>query len=208
MPLLLRHITPLLGVWKMDETEEELLAMLGSAAAGYAAALRAMKAERRRKEWLTSRVLLKALTGVEPQVAYHPDGAPYLPYLPLSISISHTDGYAAVLLQQGGAAGVDIERRHPRVLKVRSRFLSPEEDAAIAEAGAADHALVYWCAKEAVYKMMRAGEVDFARHIFVEPFDIAAAGGEIHVRERRTAEGRTYTLRYEVTPEFVLVYCV
>lgn len=208
MPLLLKHTDPLLGVWKMDETEEELLAMLGSAAADCAAALRAMKAERRRKEWLSSRVLLRTLTGVEPQVAYHPDGAPYLRNLPLAVSISHTDGYAAVLLKPNGAAGVDIERRHPRVLKVRSRFLSSEEDAMISERDAADHALIYWCAKEAVYKMMRAGEVDFARHIFVEPFDIAAAGGEIRVREMRTAEGRTYSLRYEVTPEFVLVYCV
>lgn len=205
MPLILKHNDPLLGIWKMSETEAELLAMLGGDATEYASALWGMKTERRRREWLSVRVLLRSLTGIEPRVAYHPDGAPYLLGSPLSISISHTEGYAAVLLKEHDAAGIDIERRSPRVLKVRSRFLSPEEDAAVSDVHAEDHALVYWCAKETVFKAMRAEDVDFARHIFVEPFDIAREG-EILARETRTAEKRTYHLRYVMGPEYVLVY--
>lgn len=203
MSLLLKHTTPLLGIWKMDETETELLAMLGSSAE-YAAALREMKAERRRKEWLTSRVLLKALTGDEPHVAYHPDGAPFLPNMPLSISISHTEGYVAILLRHG-TAGIDIERRHPRILNVRRRFLSPEEDEAVPCDNAMTYLLICWCAKEAVFKMIRKGNVDFASHIFIEPFTMAAAG-DVCAHERQADDGKAYRLRYEVTDEFVLVY--
>lgn len=205
MSLFLKHTDPLLGVWKMNETEAELLAMLDANAEDYAAALAEMKAKRRRKEWLASRVLLKSLTGAEFRVSYHADGAPYLPGTSMAISISHTAGYAAVLLTQQGTAGIDIERRAPRVMTVRSRFLSFEEDAAIVGVDAVDHALVYWCAKEATFKAMRETDVDFARHIFIEPFDIAREG-EILARETRTAEQRSYRLRYEVGHEFVLVY--
>lgn len=207
MPLILKHTKPLLGIWKMDETETELLDMLDGNAEEYVARLAEVKAKRRRMEWLASRALLKTLTGVEFRVAYHIDGAPYLPGTSTAISISHTTGYAAVLLTQHDVAGIDIERRSPRVLKVRSRFLSPEEDAAVEGKDAVSRALVYWCAKEAVFKAMRETDVDFASHIFIEPFDIALEG-EILARETRSAEKRTYRLRYEVGREFVLVYTV
>ena len=206
MPLLFRYTTPLLGVWKMDETSDELLAMLSGDASNLEG-LQQLTAERRRREWLASRVLLKALTGEECRVAYHADGAPYLPGSTLSISISHTDGYAAVLLQKEGAAGIDIERRQPRVLRVRNRFLSEEENAEAASSNddEVSRLLVYWCAKETLYKMIRQKEVDFARHLHVEPF-ILAESGEIRAYETRTFRAQSYNLRYEVMPDFVLVY--
>ena len=206
MPLLFRYTTPLLGVWKMDETSDELLAMLGDDASTLEG-LRQLTAERRRREWLASRVLLKTLMGEECRVAYHADGAPYLPDSTLYISISHTEGYAAVLLQKEGVAGIDIERRQPRVLRVRSRFLSEEEDAEVASSkdDEVSRLLVYWCAKEALYKMIRQEEVDFARHLHVEPF-LLAEKGVIRVRETRTSMAQSFDLRYEVTPDFVLVY--
>ena len=206
MPLLFRYTTPLLGVWKMDETSDELLAMLGDDTSTLEG-LRQLTAERRRREWLASRVLLKTLMEKECRVAYHADGAPYLPDSTLYISISHTEGYAAVLLQKEGVAGIDIERRQPRVLRVRSRFLSEEEDAEVASSkdDEVSRLLVYWCAKEALYKMIRQGEVDFARHLHVEPF-LLAEKGEIRVRETRTSRAQGFDLRYEVTPDFVLVY--
>ncbi len=206
MPLLFRYTTPLLGVWKMDETSDELLAMLGDDASTLEG-LRQLTAERRRREWLASRVLLKTLMGKECRVAYHADGAPYLPDSTLYISISHTEGYAAVLLQKEGAAGIDIERRQPRVLRVRSRFLSEAEDAEVASSkdDEVSRLLVYWCAKEALYKMIRQEEVDFARHLHVEPFRLAEKG-EIRAYETRTSMAQGFDLRYEVTPDFVLVY--
>ncbi len=206
MSLLFRNTTPLLGVWKMDETSDELLAMLGDDALGLEG-LRLLTAEHRRREWLASRVLLKTLMGEECRVAYHADGAPYLPGSTLSISVSHTEGYAAVLLQKGGIAGIDIERRHPRVLRVRSRFLSEAEDEAVASStdDEVSRLLVYWCAKEALYKMIRQRGVDFACHLHVEPFTLAR-GGEIRAYETRTSRVQSFDLRYEVMPDFVLVY--
>mgnify|MGYP001035166990 FL=1 len=140
-------------------------------------------------------------------IAYHDDGAPYLPDSSLSLSISHTNGYAAVLLQEQGAVGIDIEYRSDRVLKIRSRFMSPEENASVGPDYETEHLLVHWCAKEALFKMIRQQDVDFIEHLHVEPF-VYADSGQIKAVETRTEDALSYTLRYEVRPDFILVYSV
>jgi 4'-phosphopantetheinyl transferase len=130
MPVIFKHTRPLFGVWKIEETSDELLSML-ALRSEYLPFLQNIKTEKRRQEWLASRVLLKELSGSELLIAYHEDGAPYLPDSAYHLSISHTNGYAAVLLQEQPAAGIDIEYYSTRILKIRSRFMSPEEDASV-----------------------------------------------------------------------------
>lgn len=205
MPILLKYTKPLLGVWKIEESSGELLSLLEQSAE-YLPFLQRMRTEKRRREWLASRVLLKELAGQELSIAYHEDGAPYLPDSPFSISISHTDGFAAVQLQEQ-AVGVDIEYRSNRVIKIRSRFMSPEEYASIDADHEAEHLLIYWCAKEALFKLIRQQDVDFIKHLHVEPFAYSPSG-EIKVLETRTSERRSFTLNYEVFPDYVLVYSI
>ena len=78
MPVLFKYSQPLLGVWKIEETSEELLLML-DLRSEYQSFLQHITAEKRRREWLATRVLLKELAGKELLIAYHADGAPYLP---------------------------------------------------------------------------------------------------------------------------------
>lgn len=204
MPVLFKHTQPLLGVWKIDESSDELLSML-EYQSEYLPFLNRLKTEKRRQEWLATRVLLKELAGEELLIAYHDDGAPYLTSSPFFLSISHTNGYAAVLLQEQPAAGIDIEYCSNRVLKIRRRFMSPEEDASICADKEAEHLLIYWCAKEALFKMIRQQNVDFIEHLHVEPFDFGYSG-EIKGYESLISERKTYLLKYKVWPEFVLVY--
>lgn len=205
MPLLFTYTKPLLGVWKIEETSDELLSLLEQPSE-YLPFLQRLKTEKRRREWLASRVLLKKLAGQELSIAYYEDGAPYLPGSPYAISISHTDGYAAVQLHEQ-AVGVDIEYRSNRVIKIRSRFMSPEEDASIDANHEAEHLLIYWCAKEALFKLIRQQDVDFIKHLHVEPFAYSPSG-KIKVLETRTSERRSFTLNYEVFPDYVLVYSI
>ncbi|GGK12966.1 4'-phosphopantetheinyl transferase family protein [Parabacteroides faecis] len=206
MPLLFKHTEPLLGVWKIEESSDELLAMLGLQSE-YLPFLQGIKTEKRRQEWLASRVLLKELVGEELLIAYHDDGAPYLSGSSLSLSISHTNGYAAVLLQDQETAGIDIEYHSNRVLKICSRFMSPEEGASIGSEYEVEHLLVYWCAKEALFKMIRQQDIDFIEHLHIEPFQFSVSG-KLNVHETKTLEQRSYVLKYEVLPDFVLVYSV
>ena len=93
----------------------------------YLPILNRYKSEGRKSEWLSVRVLLKELTGSEPDILYHDNGAPYLPESSLHISISHTKGFAAVLLSPNKPVGIDIEYRSERIHRIKSRFLSETE---------------------------------------------------------------------------------
>lgn len=203
MPLWMRQEAPLWGVWKIEESADDLLSAL-EFKADYLPSLSALHTEKRRQEWLASRVLLKELLGREVRIAYHSNGAPYLPDVSLHISISHTKDYAAVLLQSQPSAGIDIEYRSPRVLKIRSRFMNEQEEAGIDYAHEIEYSLIHWCAKEALFKMIAQEGVDFCRHLHIEPF-IYAESGNLTACETRTDGGATYTLHYQVAPDFVLV---
>ncbi len=202
MPLLQKHTGPLWGIWKIEESSDTLLSLLQNGEACLSQ-LALIHAEQRRREWLASRVLLQELTGGPARIAYRPDGAPFLPDLPLHISISHTKGYAAVLSQERPAAGIDIEYRSGRVSKIRSRFMNPEEEAGIDKEHETEHLLLHWCAKETLFKMIGREEVDFLRHLHVRPFPYAEEGS-FTVYETRTGQGAVYQLNYLVTPDFVL----
>lgn len=204
MPLLTSHIKPFWGIWKIEEGSEELFSKL-ECGNEYLQELDRIRTEHRRQEWLASRTLLQEMLGRFSRIAYHPNGAPYLPDEKLHISISHTKGYAALLLQEQPAAGIDIEYRSDRVLKIRSRFMNPEEEAAIDKACETEHLLIHWCAKETLFKMIGQTDVDFCKHLHVCPFDYAAEG-MFTAYETRTDTGAGYKLGYQVYPDFVMVW--
>ncbi|WP_455628296.1 4'-phosphopantetheinyl transferase family protein [Parabacteroides chinchillae] len=204
MPLLQKQNNPLLGVWQISESSDKLLSMLPDLS-GSLSFLQSIRAEHRKQERLASRVLLKELLEKEAVIDYFPNGAPFLPDIPLHISISHTKGYAAVLLQESPAAGVDIEYRSDRVCKIRNRFMNQEEEEAIDLNHEIEHLLIYWCAKETLFKMIGQEDVDFCRHLHVKPF-LYAESGTFVVQETRTQENAFFKLGYSVTPGFVLTW--
>lgn len=110
-----------------------------------------------------SRLLLAEMTGNEPLVEKDKAGRPFLTYSLLSVSISHTDGYAAVMLADGPAA-VDVQAISPRILKLRERYLKPEEQLMAPDA---EMATLLWAAKETVYKFSATEKHDFRAPISI-----------------------------------------
>lgn len=204
MALWYKQDSPLFGVWKLEENSEELLARL-EYKADYQPFLERVSAEKRRQEHLASRVLLKELLGKEIPVSYRPNGAPFLPSLPLCISISHTKDYVAVILDEH-PTGIDIEYRSNRILKIQSRFMNAEEEADIDLVNEVEYLLIHWCAKETLFKVMGQENVDFREHLHIRPFPYADQGLFTGF-ETRTPEHREYGLAYRVTPEYVLTWC-
>lgn len=163
MKLLIRAIT---------ESEDQLRAQLQHPEyfAEKTAGLRS--GSRRLREVLATRVMLKELFGGQEQrVTYDAHGAPSLaptPGVTHHLSISHTDGYAAVLLSTTSPVGVDIERRGPRVKRVVSHFLKPEEVELLQRLSADEEQFVLslhlaWSAKEAAYKVLGPAYYDLQR---------------------------------------------
>ncbi len=90
--------------------------------------------------------MLCDILGTEPHVDHNADGKPIIEGH--EISISHTRGFAAVMVAKGHRVGVDVEYDSPRVGKIASRFLRPDEKAPTLRLQ-----LLHWCAKEAVFKL-------------------------------------------------------
>lgn len=202
MPLLVEHSLPLWGIWKIEESSEELLKLLENKQPYYSFVTDTMT-EARKREWLASRVLVKRLLGFEPDISYTDAGAPFLVGLSKRISISHTKGFAAVILSDNPAAGIDIEYMSDRVKKIRTRFMSASEDSQIDEYYETEHLLVYWSAKETLFKMIGQSDVDFKEHLQIHPFQYSNEGVFL-ATERRTKKNESFKIHFFVTQEFVL----
>lgn len=195
----------LLGIWKSDETTEQLMALLEHME-WYADKL-VVLSEKRKHEWLSVRVLLKYLCGEEKEIAYFPSGKPYLKDESGHISISHTRGYVAVALHPSCEVGVDIEQYGVRVKKVASRFMRPDEVLALAGEDEIYSLLLHWSAKETLFKLLDEEQVDFVRHLRVFPFNLQEKG-EFEACEYRTERHGCYRIQYLTHPDFVLTWSI
>lgn len=206
MPLFLQHkdSTCLWGVWKMEETYEDLCTLLPSSL--LLEAEQRFSALHRKQEWLSVRALLRELTGKKLEIAYYPSGKPYLLDSSISISISHTRGYVAVILGEKNV-GIDIEQYGPRVHKVAERFMRPDEVALPFDGEDTWSLLLHWSAKETMFKCMNADAVDFQEHLQILPF-MPARRGIFQAHEYKTKERRRFFIHYLLHSDFVLTWSV
>ncbi|MDR2119714.1 MAG: 4'-phosphopantetheinyl transferase superfamily protein [Tannerella sp.] len=204
MPLLQKYSSPHWGVWKIEECWEQLLTLFESPAL-YRPFLDKCRSEIRKAEWLAVRLLLRELTSKEASVAYHDNGAPYLLESEYNISISHTKGYAAVILDCVHSVGIDIEYRSERVQRIKSRFLNEDEYDRLNSAST-EVLLICWSAKETTFKMTRQRAADFRKDIRILSFELSETTGYIDVKETFTSEAATYRIVYTVTPEYIVTY--
>ena len=118
------------------------------------------RSERRSVEQRSVELILSELLGESsPRRGYDPLGRPILlDYLDQSLSISHTEGHAAVLLTPSadGTPGVDIETYRPQLYDVASRYLHADEwERVQATSHLPELQLrsLLWSAKETAYKV-------------------------------------------------------
>ncbi|MEA4916670.1 4'-phosphopantetheinyl transferase family protein [Proteiniphilum sp.] len=194
----------LLGIWKMDESCEELIQLLPEYMRSDAIEhIKEIRSERRTIEWLSTRILLFRLLNEEKTILNNPDGKPYLEEGTHHISISHTKDYAAIYLQENHLVGIDIEIRSDRVSKVAHKFIGENEY--IDPSQKIVHLLLHWSAKESMFKLMEENEIHFKHHLHIHPF-IPAAKGIFTAMETRTRRNRSFTIDYEVHPDYVLTW--
>ncbi|MDY5353442.1 MAG: 4'-phosphopantetheinyl transferase superfamily protein [Bacteroides pyogenes] len=207
MALLLEHKTEGLhwAVWRMDETPEALIALLPAACREeYGRECRSFASVQRRQEWLSVRVLLHVMCPSAGRIAYSPHGKPFLTDRSAFIGISHTKGYAAVILSPASAVGIDIERYSSRVDRVASRFLRDDEVVLPFRGETLWSRLLHWSAKETVYKCMESPDADL-RKLRLSRF-VPAEAGVLEVEEYATGRHQMFTVGYRLHPHFVLTW--
>jgi len=206
--LIYNKITPegaLLGIWQIEESEQELLCYFENKET-VLQQIDAVKNESRRCEKLAVRVLLNELTKQEKTIVYQANGKPTLSDNSYEISISHTKGFAAVILHTIKQVGVDIEAISDRVCGLKSRFLSLKEREAIDNDDEPVVSLLHWSAKETMYKLISQEGVDFAKHLFVFPFRLNDK--QLKAAELFTPQGYSFDIHFEIADHYVITSCI
>lgn len=176
-----------IALWRIEESEEQLLELCRDAGIDTDSLLADLSNPKRRIERTAEHLLLHSMIGPDYILEHNGDGMPLLCHSDLIISISHTIGFVVVALSKK-VIGIDIEICQPKILKVRSRFLSDSEQAAIPCHNLQANT-VAWTAKEALYKAIGVSGIDFAND------EIIDAAGLINSPEHYTCRfcQRTFT---------------
>ena len=82
---------------------------------------------------------------------YHESGRPYLEDDNLSISISHTKGYVAVIVSDKTDVGIDIEHYAQRIHKVAFQFMRADEPVDEYRGDTTWKLLLHWSVKEPMF---------------------------------------------------------
>jgi 4'-phosphopantetheinyl transferase EntD len=197
-----------IGVWRLTESEQDLLALYPDADMLLHQVNERFTAPVRRLEFIAVRVLFYTLLQRVLPIAYKSTGAPYAVDDSMNISISHTvrrtARYVSVIYHPGHAVGVDIEAVAPNVERIRSHFMHPSE-----QVEGLIPLLLCWSGKEAVYKLMDTPKaVDFVKSLHTQPFVCSqeCREGRFVIQEQVTAEKKEYQVEYQVENEFVLTW--
>ena len=164
-----------LGVWHITESEAELKA-LSSIPSDELEEISFIKSESLRKQKLAVRALLDAMFEEKVYLSHHDNGKPYIENNATNISITHTDKYVAVILNDLDDVGIDCECLDRDFSAVEKKALSEEEIDDLDDDHRNEQLAIYWCAKEAVYKKMSQYKVDFAEQIEIDAFRLKGEG--------------------------------
>ena len=195
-----------IGVWQITETEEELIE-LSSTPSDEMEEISFIRSESLRKQRLAVRALLNTLFDDKVYLSHHDNGKPYLENNPVNISITHTEKYVAVILHEEENVGIDIESLDRDFSAVEKKALSEDEIDDLEDEKRNEQLAIYWCAKEAVYKLLSRYNVDFAEQIEIERFR-PRGEGELEATFTSKNEEEEFDLEYITFDRHVLVWVV
>ena len=194
-----------LGLWQMDESPEQLFDLYPHLLPYRSSLDDKYKNDGRKLEFLAIRALMydmlrvngasKGLLSHAGDFTHNGQGKPL--FRGYHVSISHTKGYAALIMSKKSEVAVDIEYMSDRVERIASKFLRKDE-----RADSLDAKLVHWCAKETVFKLFSEDNLLF-EDMRVKPFDTMA---DWACDVENLKSGKTARVDFELAMDFVLTY--
>lgn len=187
-----------LGLWKIEESVEEFINHYSYLAKYQTVLKHQYHSDSRRREFLAVRALLHEMLGAEKgslEIEYLQSGKPVLDGY--QISISHTKGFAAVILSKEHNVAIDIEYSSARVERIVSKFMRVDEIA-----NNTLQQLIHWSAKETIYKLYSEDDLHFEemRVKILNEYTLDSCVVENMKRKQ------TINVFCEITPEYVLTY--
>lgn len=144
-----------LGIWAISESSDDFWALSPYVENSRSEFNALYKSEQRKCEVLAVRLLIKEIIGDNVQLLHQDNGKPYLSS-GMNISISHTRGFAVIIVSHSKQVSVDIEYFSNRIERIRSKFMRDDENASLQV-----KLLMHWCAKETMYKLFPEDNLTF-----------------------------------------------
>lgn len=155
----------LIGIWKFTESVAELIPSFSEIELNDPN-FRKYTHDKRRVEWLATRLLIRQLIDCDFTIEYLESGKPIIRHHQFKhLSISHSREFAAVILHKELNVGIDIEEISRDYNRIEKRFLSEEELLYVAKNQSLQ--CLFWCAKEAVFKLVEDDGIDFKKQIHI-----------------------------------------
>ena len=167
-------------VWKMTSSYEDQIKnpLLNSAELISAEKL---NNEKRKKEFLSSRIALKKIFNKELELKHHKSGKPFIKEAK-HLSISHSSNFLALAYGEENI-GIDIEKPQNRMVILMPKILSEIEFMEFKKEPSIDLACKLWGTKESILKYMGDKKLNYKEDIKVNTtsLDVAKYLSLIHI---------------------------
>ncbi len=132
-----------------------------------------LKNEKRKKEFLSSRIALKKIFNKDLELKHHTSGKPFIKEAKY-LSISHSSNFLALAYGDENI-GIDIEKPQNRMVKLIPRVLSEIELMEFKKEPSIDLACKLWGAKEAILKYLGDRNLNYKEEIKAENIQLGIA---------------------------------
>ncbi len=164
-----------IGIWKISETVEEL-ELLIDLNSNDKIKFDQFLTSKRKKEWLATRILIQELLANKAiHIIYDKHQKPVLSNS-YYVSISHTNGFVAVIINDKKEVGIDIQVEKKNIEKGAYSFMNELEIEQLGVENKLQKTHLYWCAKEALYKYIGDSSLNIYTHFSILDFNLADEG--------------------------------
>lgn len=194
----------LLGIWEISEDYNTLFSRL-KLDGNELNILNNFRNYNRKLEWLSVRVLVNQLTGLETKILYNEMRKPFLLGNSYNISISHSNCLTSILISRDKRVGIDLEYMSHKISSLSFRFLNSKEVITDDPDLQRYHLYIHWCAKEALYKICDKKNINFRENLTIVPFNPVEKGIiKGWVENLRGLED--FMLKYERMDDYAIVW--
>ena len=204
MPIILEYKDDAIEyiVWRLTEDIEQLKAFYDCDNIDQ---LNSFKLDKRKKEFICSRISLTKLFSKCINIEYDEFRKPYIKGSSWEISISHSGEYIAVA-RSNYKLGIDIEKITEKLNRTKHKFSSEKELSNINNENNLLTLGIHWSAKESVYKLVGNENLIFDTDMQIDKFT-QVDNGEIRLRLNCKQYNIDLDVKYKKIGDYILTYC-
>ena len=196
----------ILGIWELTESTDSLIAGFRFSD-NEEKEFQKYSFKKRQSEYIASRLLVQHLLNKKTEIIYLKSGKPKIKNSTLNISISHSANLVVAFISDD-QVGIDVENVDRNIQPVAKRFLHNNEMQWIVKSENIQYLMVlFWGAKESIYKCCNQSGVQFDTQIHIPPFEFGKTDfftGKLITPKKQ----ENYNLWYFYYQNNIIVYCV